>query len=184
MLSIGTPQWKRGSASLFAVWGVDENFDEWSSADIVIGTLEGDWRPTDKIRVNATYNIQKYNRRTDGSTVRVRHLPRLKLEYQISRPLFVRLVGEYDAVEVDDLRDDSRTEGPLLIRNPDGTVSRLTAFSDNTFRGDFLFSYQPLPGTVVFVGYGALMTEPTAFRGDLERNSDGFFVKASYLFRL
>ena len=184
VLSIGTPQWKRGSASLFVVWGVDENFDEWSSADIVIGTLEGDWRPTDKIRVNATYNIQKYDRRTDGSTVRVRHLPRLKLEYQISRPLFVRLVGEYDAVDVDDLRDDSRTEAPLLFRNPDGSVSRLSAFADNTFRGDFLFSYQPLPGTVLFVGYGALMTEPTAFRGDLERSSDGFFIKASYLFRL
>ena len=184
VISLGTPQWKRGSASLFVVWGVDENFDEWSSADIVIGTLEGDWRPTNKIRVNATYNIQKYDRRTDGSTVRIRQIPRLKLEYQISRPLFVRLVGEYDAVDVDDLRDDSRTEGPLLIRNADGTVSRLTAFSDNTFRGDFLFSYQPLPGTVVFVGYGALMTEPTAFRGELERSSDGFFVKASYLFRL
>ena len=184
VLSIGTPQWKRGSASLFVVWGVDENFDEWSSADIVIGTLEGDWRPTDKIRVNATYNIQKYDRRTDGSTVRIRQIPRLKLEYQISRPLFVRVVGEYNAVEVDDLRDDSRTDAPLLFRNPDGTVSRLTAFADNSFRGDFLFSYQPLPGTVVFLGYGALMAEPTAFRGDLERSSDGFFIKASYLFRL
>jgi hypothetical protein len=29
------------------------------------------------------------------------------------------------------------------------------------------------------------MDEPRAFRfGDLQRNSDGFFVKASYLFRL
>jgi hypothetical protein len=185
VLSIGTPAWKHGSASLFVVWGKDENFDEWSSADILIGTLEGDWRPTDKARVNATYNVQKYSRRTDGSTVRIRQIPRLKLEYQIARPLFVRLVGEYDAEDVDDLRDDSRTNLPLIIRNRDGTMSRATAFSTNNFRGDFLFSYQPLPGTVVFLGYGSVMDEPRAFRfADLERNSDGLFVKASYLFRL
>lgn len=185
VLSLGTPEWKRGSASLFVVWGKDENFDEWSSADILIGTLEGDWRPTEKMRVNATYNMQKYNRRTDGSTVRIRRIPRLKLEYQIARPLFVRLVGEYDAEDVDDLRDDSRTNGPLIIRNDDGTFSRATAFSENVFRGDFLFSYQPLPGTVVFAGYGSVMDEPRAFRfADLQRNNDGFFVKASYLFRL
>jgi hypothetical protein len=185
VLSIGTPEWKRGSASLFVVWGKDENFDEWSSADIIIGTLEGDWRPTDKVRVNATYNMQKYDRRTDGSTVRIRRVPRVKLEYQIARPLFVRLVGEYDAEDVDDLRDDSRTNGALLFRNPDGTYSRATASSENVFRGDFLFSYQPLPGTVVFAGYGSVMDEPRSFRfADLERNSDGFFVKASYLFRL
>ena len=185
VLSIGTPQWKRGSASVFLVWGKDDNFDEWSSADILIGTLTGDWRPSEKMRVNATYNVQKYDRRTDGSTVRVRHIPRLKLEYQIARPLFVRLVGEYDAEKVDDLRDDSRTNGVLLIPNGDGTHSRATAFAENSFRGDFLISYQPLPGTVVFAGYGSVMEEPRAFRfGDLARRSDGLFVKASYLFRL
>ncbi len=185
VLTIGTPEWKRGSASLFVVWGKDENFDEWSSADILIGTLEGDWRPTEKMRVNATYNMQKYDRRTDGSTVRVRRIPRLKLEYQIARPLFVRLVGEYDAEDVDALRDDSRTNGALLIPNGDGTYSRSEPFSTNVFRGDFLFSYQPLPGTVVFAGYGSVMDEPEAFKfGRLERRTDGFFVKASYLFRL
>jgi hypothetical protein len=185
VLDISTPEWKRGSASFFVVWGKDENFDEWSSADIIIGTLAGDWRPTEKVRVNATYNMQKYSRRTDGSTVRIRRIPRLKLEYQIARPLFVRLVGEYDAEDVDALRDDSRTNGALLIPNGDGTHSRAVASSSNVFRGDFLFSYQPLPGTVVFAGYGSVMREPRSFRfGDLERRSDGFFVKASYLFRL
>ncbi|MGQ0712557.1 MAG: DUF5916 domain-containing protein [Gemmatimonadaceae bacterium] len=185
VLDIGTPEWKRGSASLFVVWGKDENFDEWSSADILIGTLSGDWRPTEKVRVNATYNMQQYKRRTDGSTVRVRRIPRLKLEYQLARPLFVRLVGEYDAVEVDSLRDDSRTNGALLVPDGVGGFERTTAFSSNVFRGDFLFSYQPLPGTVVFLGYGSVMDESRElhFRG-LERRSDGWFVKGSYLFRL
>ena len=64
-----------------------------------------------------------------------------------------------------------------------------------SFRGDFLFSYQPNPGTVVFLGYGAgyadtrMVPQPFevpssfGFRG-YNRTDDAFFVKASYLFRL
>ena len=53
------------------------------------------------------------------------------------------------------------------------------------FRNDFLFSYKPTPGTVLFLGYGGSMTEqdPLSFRR-LSRISDGFFLKASYLFRM
>ena len=61
------------------------------------------------------------------------------------------------------------------------------AFVANEFRNDFLFSYKPTPGTVLFFGYGASLTEPTAFaleRDALRRTVDGFFLKASYLFRL
>lgn len=185
VLSIGTPEWKQGSGSIFVVWGKDENFDEWSSADIVIAALEGDWRPTDKIRVNATYNMQQYDRRTDGTTVRMRRIPRLKLEYQIARPLFVRLVGEYDAERVDALRDDSRTGGRLLFPDGAGGYVPFNGETTNAFRGDFLFSYQPLPGTVFFLGYGSVMDDVDAFRfRRVERMTDGWFVKGSYLLRL
>ena len=55
----------------------------------------------------------------------------------------------------------------------------------NELRSDFLFSYRPTPGTVLFFGYGASLTEPDAFRfQNLRRTSDGFFLKASYLFRM
>jgi hypothetical protein len=50
---------------------------------------------------------------------------------------------------------------------------------------DWLFSYQPNPGTVIFAGYGSSMTESNAFRfSDLHRTTDGFFAKLSYLLRL
>ena len=49
---------------------------------------------------------------------------------------------------------------------------------------DWLFSYVPSPGTVLFAGYGSSLTEPEAFRfRHLERVRDGVFVKLSYLFR-
>jgi hypothetical protein len=57
--------------------------------------------------------------------------------------------------------------------------------NSNSFRNDLLFSYQPVPGTVFFLGYGAtqLDQDPFSFRA-LQRTTDGFFVKLSYLFRL
>ena len=56
----------------------------------------------------------------------------------------------------------------------------------NVVRADALLSYQPTPGTVFFAGYGSLSreNEPLRFGRSLERMNDGFFLKASYLFRL
>ncbi|MDB4916546.1 MAG: hypothetical protein JWM95_4190 [Gemmatimonadetes bacterium] len=188
--SINTPAGAVLSANAFYLWGHDENFYEWASSNIVIATYGLTYRPTDKLRVNATYNLQSYNRRSDGSIVGNNRIPRLKLEYQLARPIFVRLVGEYDSYFQDALRDEASTGLPLLVN---GTL--VPARNSNTFRGDFLFSYQPNPGTVVFLGYGAgyADTRGTAdrfefpsslgFRG-YNRTDDAFFVKASYLFRL
>lgn len=184
LVQLTTPQFKHFSANMFWLWGRDENFYEWSSADIGLLTVGADWRPTDKIRVNGTYNMQYFNRRTDGTLVGDSKIPRVKLEYQLARPLFVRVVGEYNATYQDDLRDDSRTNDPLLIRQG-GAYRRATAFRDNQFRADGLIAYQPNPGTVIFAGYGSTLTEPEALRfGRLERQADAFFLKLSYLFRL
>ena len=45
-----------------------------------------------------------------------------------------------------------------------------------------LFSYQPVPGTVIFAGYGNRLLDRDD--GGLRRESDGFFLKLSYLFRM
>ena len=186
VVSLGTPEFAHGSASAFFVWGRDENFFEWASADILYATLSADWRPTEKVRVNAAYQHQQFDRRTDGSTVGRRRIPRLKLEYQLSRPVFVRLLAEYDARYQDDLRDDSRTNAPLLLRDPaTGLYGRADGWSENTLRADVLFSYQPSPGSVFFAGYGSTMGEADALRfGRLRRTHDAVFVKLSYLLRM
>jgi len=90
-------------------------------------------------------------------------------------------VGEYDAARQDDLRDDGRTELPILIRDPaTGAYERALGFDRKRLRLDFLFSFQPTPGTVVFVGYGSRLRRADGLR----REGDGFFVKLSYLFRV
>ena len=186
VLTLSTPEYSRFSGSLFYIWGRDENFFEWSPADIKYLTATADWRPTDQLRVSAQYQLQSFDRRTDGTTVGIRRIPRLKVEYQLSRAIFFRGVGEYDASRQDTLRDDGRTELPIVIREgatgdylPAGRSER------NRFRLDWLFSYQPTPGTVVFAGYGSTLTEPEGLRlRALRRDRDGFFLKVSYLFRL
>jgi hypothetical protein len=120
------------------------------------------------------------------STVGMRRIPRLKVEYQLSRSIFVRFVGQYDAGVQDSLRDDSRTNDPILFyESGTDTYVRAGREVSNDLRVDWLFSYRPTPGTVLFFGYGSSLDEPTAFRfRRIGRVNDGFFLKMSYLFRL
>src|SRR4029453_12391164 len=118
VISASTPQYSGFSASFQRVWGHDENFFEWSPADIDYVDLSIDYRPTEQLRLEGRYQLQYFGRRSDGSTVGVRHIPRLKLEYQLTRAAFLRVVGEYDIARQDDLRDDGRTTLPTLVRAP------------------------------------------------------------------
>ena len=183
---LNTPQLNTFSGSLFLVAGRDDNFFEWARADIYFVTLSLNWNPTDKLRFNLLYNHQQYVRYNDKSTVGLRRVPRLKVEYQMTPTLFLRLVGQYDSNFVDELRDNSRTEDPILILDREsGEYSRTSERRSNNFRVDWLFSYRPNPGTVLFLGYGSSLREPNTYRfRNLERVSDGFFLKLSYLFRV
>ncbi|MBA3522774.1 MAG: hypothetical protein H0T90_09765 [Gemmatimonadales bacterium] len=141
VVSLETPEFKQFSGNAFVLWGNDENFFEWASGRIVIANFGMDWRPTDKLRLEGTYQLQQVNRRTDGSTVSLQQIPRLKVEYQLSRPIFLRVVGEYTSEDQDALRDDTRTNAPILVFDPEvGDFVRTTPFQRNSFRGDVLFS--------------------------------------------
>ena len=143
------------------------------------------YRPTERLRNSISYFWQQVNRRTDGSLVNVGRVLRAKIEYQLSRPLFVRVVGQYIQDKTDSLRDDSRTGAPIFIAGPGSSLTRAAASSSNLFHADLLLSYQPVPGTVVFAGYGSNMVDEDAFQfRHLTRTDDAFFLKLSYLFRL
>ena len=91
----------------------------------------------------------------------------------------MRLVGQYDANFRDALRDDSRTNAPIVIYDPaTGTYVPTARSRRNDFRVDWLFSYRPTPGTVFFLGYSdvALASQ----RIDLTRENRTFFLKLGY----
>src|SRR2546422_748956 len=185
IVQVATPQWKHFSADGFFLKGHDENFFEWASADLIYMNAELSYRPTERIRNSISYFWKQVNRRTDGTLVNVGRVLRAKLEYQLSRPLFIRVVGQYIQDQTDSLRDDSRTNAPILIAGAGGSVTRAAASSSNLLHADVLLSYQPMPGTVVFAGYGSNMLDEEAFRfRGLNRTDDAFFLKLSYLFRL
>lgn len=184
VLSLSTPQWSILNASLFYVGGQDENFFEWAQANIDIVQLDLSIRPSDRARIDGSFAYADYWRRSDHTLVGRNLIPRVKFEYQLTRAIFMRLVGEYDLFEHDDLRDETRTNFPLII---DGELA--SAVRSRSLHGDFLFSYQPTPGTVLFLGYGSQADgnpDPNQrFNWQpLRRASDYLFAKASYLFRI
>jgi hypothetical protein len=134
------------------------------------------WRPTDALRVEASW-VHEVLSRADGARFSTANIPRLKIEYQLTRAIFFRYVGQYFAQEQAALVAPSGR--PILVN---GMLAG--AQSVNDFRSDVLFSFRPNPGTVLFLGYGASLTENDSFQfRDLRRTGDGLFVKASYLFR-
>jgi len=188
MLRAKTPEVGGFAFDGFAAYGRDPNYLEWSTSEIVFARLGLSYRPTEKLRFESGVPILIHYRRTDGTRVDGGVIPRLKMEYQVSRAIFLRFVGEYRSSYQDDLRDDGRTNHPILIRDPeDGVFKRSLALGHeaNTLRVDWLFSFQPTPGTVFFAGYGSSLAEEDAFRfRGMARTRDGFFTKLSYLFRI
>jgi hypothetical protein len=182
-INIGSPRTKHFTFNTLFLYGQDENFNEWSSGEIWYIQSSAEFRPTDQLRIAPSYTMQDFIRVSDGTRVQLVQLTRLRVEYQLTRDLFIRAIGEYSMNAVDALRDDSRTNKPLLVRSGSTWVQSTKSRSNNV-RAEFLASYRPTPGTVFYAGYSSLMREPETFQfKDLNRTSDALFVKASYLFR-
>ncbi|HEY4129280.1 MAG TPA: carbohydrate binding family 9 domain-containing protein [Gemmatimonadaceae bacterium] len=182
-VTVSTPIYRRFDASVGTTVGNDVDFDETSRVERTDYNATLDLRPTDRLRVNATYVASAFDRRVTGVRSAETRIPRIKVEYQIARPIFVRVVSQYTAASREALIDP-RT-GQVLLESTSGVIAPSTASVSNVLRTDWLFSYRPTPGTVFFVGYGGSLSEadPLAFR-ELRRTNDSFFVKGSYLFRL
>jgi hypothetical protein len=182
--SVATPQFRHFAATAGGGVGNDVDFLETSRVRRRDYSASLDVRPNERLRVSATYVSSSFTRRSDGERTLSTRIPRLKAEYQIARPVFVRIVSQYESSRRAPLRDP-RTGQVLLVRGTGSAFVPSTATSTNALRTDWLFSYRPTPGTVFFAGYGNTLTEPGAleFR-DLRRVSDAFFVKLSYVFRM
>ena len=157
--SASTPQFRTFAASIGTTVGNDVDFIETAPVRRVDYNAALDLRPSDRLRVSATYTSTSFARRSTGERSAFARIPRVKAEYQLARPLFVRVVSQY-------------------------TATRREANVSNSLRNDVLVSYRPAPGTVFFAGYGGSLSEddPLAFTR-LRRTADAFFVKGSYVLR-
>ncbi|MGE5736492.1 MAG: DUF5916 domain-containing protein [Acidobacteriota bacterium] len=131
-------------------------------------------RPSRKLRVDNTYILFRLHDRTGGVGSMNNHIIRSKLNYQFTRALSFRFIGQYNS----------------LLTNP--TFTSLQTAKD--FNADFLVTYLLRPSTAIYVGYNTNrenLLNPLAadIDGNLLRGpryiNDGrnFFVKASYLLR-
>lgn len=175
---VSTPQYQHYAASAGVTFGHDVDFLETSRVNRLDYNASLDLRPTQQIRIGATYQASSFTRRRDHLRTLTTQIPRLKVEYQLTRSIFFRVVAQYTASKREPLVDP--LTGRTLIVNGATTTETIS----NSLRADWLFSYRPTPGTVFFAGYGNTMREPDPLRfQQLRRVDDAFFVKASYLFR-
>lgn len=177
-LRVTTPTFRQFTATASITGGRVPIFQEAAPGTSLRIDGSVDLRPTAALRTTLQMSRLVLNRRRDGSRSSSETIPRIKVEYQVSRALFLRMVAQYAAQKRTPLVD--RLGRPILIAGVKDSGS-----SNNEFRMDWLFSYRPTPGTLVYLGYGTTMREPEQFRfGDLSRSVDGFFGKLSYVFRM
>jgi hypothetical protein len=104
-----------------------------------------EFRPTNSVRVGLSTTYSRITRRRDGSEFARTVIPRLRTEYQPSRALSFRFVGENQSQRRAALLD-AASGAPLYIRGgPAGAVE------SGRFRMDWLVSFEPTPGTVAFL---------------------------------
>ena len=178
-----TPQWRKFGATVSTIAGSEPEFFETATVRRRDFEATVDVRPTPRVRVGTLLRYQQFVRERDGTVFSTQVVPRLRLEYQFSRALFMRFVGQVESRDRSVLRDP-RTEQPLLSRSSNGVYSTQAAKRSLLGRADWLMSYLPSPGTVVYLGYGTALDATSTMRpGDARRTSDGAFAKVSYLFR-
>lgn len=180
--SVTTPQFRRFTASLSTTLGQDVDFLEVTPVRRRDVSASLDLRPTEQVRITATWVSSNFTRVRDGVQTATTRIPRLKTEYQISRAVFVRVVSQYEASVREPLVDPGT--GRTLLTGSGTTFTTSARRVTNNLRTDFLFSYRPSPGTVFFAGYGDTMIEPAPLAfNQLRRAADAFFLKASYVFQ-
>lgn len=177
-LSVTTPTWQTVNATARVQRARGGIFPEGSRGYETRLSSSVSLRPSGSLRMTASGTLSRITRDRNGSEFARTIIPRLKLEYQATRSLFFRVIGEYVAERRARL-EDARS-GDVLTVN--GTQS--TAGENNRMRVDWLASFEPSPGTVAFFGYGASLDDNKAFGfRDVTRSSDGFFFKLAYQFR-
>src|SRR5690606_287227 len=171
-VGVETPTWQKLEAGLGVEAGRVAIFPEGSRGYGRAAELDLTLRPTSSLRVLLTGVWEQLWRDRDDSEFARTIIPRVLLEFQPTRAFFLRGVGEYRAERRAALLD-ARTGEPLF--GFEG-LEPIPAQDLNGMRVDLLAAYEPRPGIVAYLGYGATLRDAEAFRfRDIERSSDGLF---------
>ncbi len=177
-VSVNTPLFPRWEATATATFGATAIFPEAARGHAVDLSASLIARLTPSVRLYGTLTYSRLVRSRDGSEFARTVIPHLKIEIQPSRALFFRVVAEYRSQRQAALVDPA-SGTPLLVNGGVAAASRT-----DSLRVDWLASYEPVPGRVIFFGYGSTYQSDQGFTlRQLQREDDGFFVKVAYLFR-
>src|SRR5207237_9214389 len=146
------------SGSMVVGYSAQSIFPEASEGRQVVLTTVAALRPTPALRVEARWVHQRLTRARDGSRFSTANIPRLKLEYQLSRAIFVRYIGQYFSEDHAALLDP-RTGHPLVVHD-----STAPAIVSTDFRTYALFFFNTPPAPLILLCYSAAFTEATSFR--------------------
>jgi len=185
LVSFSTPAWKHFDMNFSELAGLnDENFSEWSPARLFSTTVGMNYRPSDQLRFNLSFTDNHYLRASDGTRVLLQQVSVGTVEYQLSRAFQLRVISQYSIDARDSLRDESRTNLPLVLKSGANYLP-LGAYDNRGLQTSFLFTYLPTPGTVVYLGYGNVSQQPDPLgRARIGSVQSDFFLKLSYLWRM
>ncbi len=176
--SVTTPTWQKLNARLENARSQTPIFPEAAEGHESRWTATASLRPIASIRADLSLVRSRIRRDRDDSEFAQTTLPRLKVEYQPRRSLFVRVIGEYRSQNQAALVDAHTGELLYLGGVPSSSQQQ------RGLRLDWLASYEPTPGTAAYFGYGSALDSPGAFAfNDLRRLNDGFFLKLAYQIR-
>ena len=178
-MTLKTPIFRTLNAQLDAQRGPVAIFAEGAGGREMRVTTTLSARPTGSIRMEATATYSRITRERDGSEFARTVIPRFKVEYQVARSVFFRMIAEYQSQRQAVLID--AVDGvPLIVGGVFPAAQSMTGL-----RLDWLASYKPTPGTVAFFGYGSSLAidRMNPLSNHLERMSDGFFLKIAYQIR-
>jgi hypothetical protein len=149
--------------SVSASYGDDVVFDEAVPGRSLRWEVSTDLRATPRLDASLAVAGLRLDRRPTGTRFADAVIPRLRVSYQQSRELSLRVIAEIDAE-----------------RRYDGAGVRVP--SEVTVSTDVLATYLLRPETVFYLGYGARLDGDRVRAARPQRNS--VFLKLSYLWQL
>jgi hypothetical protein len=154
-------------------FGTDFNFVAADGLPVVVRSntvsLTATVKPVPQLTIDNTYLLTRLREHTADSAVFNDHIARTKWNFQFTRELSLRWIGQYNSLLPNYVTTNLSTQRNLNM--------------------DLLVIYLVHPGTAVYVGYNTNFANPSPVNihpgnEDVFRNdARGMFVKASYLFR-